>query len=205
MEHKGDFSVARELSGYRINAALTARTISAQEPISAYDPNYLRLSAATQQDAVLPDATTLTPGWTITIEAAGAATVRVMKYDATTPTLLQAIAAGAVYQLILVANGTAAGTWAIDKIEATAQAARYPQSFGATTDWGSASGGYYTLTVPASTHGITANPNPTVYKLSGSDYKTVGVDSLTVLANGDVRIQVPETPDCRFAGLVVIA
>ena len=82
----------------------------------------------------------------------------------------------------------------------------YEESFDATTSWGSPSGGLYTITVTAGTHGKGTNVSDIIL------YETVGGDSVLVLPNtsffnsstGDTSFTVSETPDGRFAGKVVI-
>lgn len=82
----------------------------------------------------------------------------------------------------------------------------YVQNFNNTTDWGSASGGLYTITVPGTSHGFGINVNNVVL------YETVGGESVLVNANGlsidnatgDVSFTVSETPDGRFTGKVII-
>jgi len=82
----------------------------------------------------------------------------------------------------------------------------YTESFDATTSWGAASGGLYTITVLASAHGKGTSVSNVV------SYETVGGDSEKVLPNevlvdnttGDVSLTVSETPDGRFAGKLII-
>lgn len=83
-------------------------------------------------------------------------------------------------------------------------ASRYTQVFNATTDWGSPSGGYYTITIPVATHGKGLHPNIMTFELNGSDYEMVNVDLVKVNASGDVSIRVLQSPNTRFAGLVLI-
>lgn len=75
--------------------------------------------------------------------------------------------------------------------------------FNATTDWGSAGDGYYTITVPATTHKAAA-ATVQVFESSGPDYDSIIPDRIRVTSVGDVQIRVPETPDGRFAGRIVI-
>jgi hypothetical protein len=84
--------------------------------------------------------------------------------------------------------------------------APYVQTFNATTDWGSASGGLYTITVPATTHGFGLNVSQVVtYQTSGSDSEQVTANSVLINnITGDVSITVTQTPDARFAGKLVI-
>ena len=80
----------------------------------------------------------------------------------------------------------------------------YTQSFNSTTDWGSASGGYYTITVLSATHARGTSPTVSVYESTGSDNFLVFVDRLNITTTGQVEIRVPDTPDLRFAGKIVI-
>lgn len=202
---QGDLEVARTLSARRANLGMEARTITAQESLAAHDPQWVRLSAAAAQDAVLPDATSLPNGWSIVLEANGASTVTAKTYHASTPVLLQAISAGDAWALTLLDNGTAAGTWHANKLESTSTAARYSETFDATTDWGTAASGYYAVSVDAATHGVSSHPSVKLYEADGSDYVEVLPDRTKILANNNVEIRVTETPDARFAGKLVIS
>jgi len=85
------------------------------------------------------------------------------------------------------------------------QSPNYQVVFNNTTDWGSPSGGYYSLNVLAASHGKGLNPVIQVYELVGSDYElitaAVSIDSST----GDVTIGVVETPDSRFEGKLILS
>ena len=81
---------------------------------------------------------------------------------------------------------------------------KYIATFNGTTDWGSVSGGYYIITVLASTHGLGVNPNIKVFELSGSDYIELTVDQVKINPSGDIFFRVPATPDLRFAGAYLI-
>lgn len=84
-------------------------------------------------------------------------------------------------------------------------AERYSDTFNATSDWGSASGGQYTITILAATHGKGTTPSVLVFEdIGGSVYELVGLNALQINALGDVSLKVLETPDNRFAGLVLI-
>jgi hypothetical protein len=81
----------------------------------------------------------------------------------------------------------------------------YEKVFNATTDWGTASGGFYTISIPASTHGQgTKVLNPSLHIAVGADFATVHADRMLVAANGDVSFRVPSLPDLRFAGRVFV-
>lgn len=85
------------------------------------------------------------------------------------------------------------------------QSPNYIQTFNATTDWGSASGGYYTITIPVATHVKGANPIIQIFELVGSEYDvvetTVYIDSVT----NAISFKALETPDSRFQGKIVIS
>ena len=83
-------------------------------------------------------------------------------------------------------------------------AERYTDTFNATTDWGSPSAGEYTITIPAATHGRGSIPSVMVFELTGGVYEVVGINTLQIDLSGNVSLKVLETPDNRFAGLVLI-
>ena len=101
-------------------------------------------------------------------------------------------------------NTASAGEWHVDFLEEADKlpAERYVDTFGATTDWGSPSNGYYTRTVTAATHVMGATPSVKV-RAGAAPCADVIID-ISVAANGDVSIQVPQTPDLRFAGQTLI-
>lgn len=205
MEIKGDLAVCRTINAARrVNQGLNAETITAAEALDLHSEWFQRLSAAAGQDVVLPDATTLANGWTVVVNASGAAALDVKTYDATTPVSRKVVAAGDTYEFTLVDNGTDAGVWVVNYVteNAVVASARYVETFTATTEWGSAVGGTYTMTVTQATHTRGTSPEVELYEESGSDFIKVDAD-IKVLANGDVEISVPENPDCRFAGKAV--
>ena len=79
----------------------------------------------------------------------------------------------------------------------------FTQSFNATTDWGVASGGFYTIAIPQSTHGKSVSPLVQLYEVAGSDFDQVEAE-IVITSAGDVDIKVTEVIDSRFAGKVVI-
>lgn len=83
-------------------------------------------------------------------------------------------------------------------------AAKYVDTFNATTDWGSPSGGYYTITITEATHNLGINPTINLFEEDAGDYLSVEVDEIRVNVSGDVSFRVPETPDLRFAGKIII-
>jgi hypothetical protein len=202
---QGNLSVLNVADARRLNQGLNAETISAQKELLANAQHWQALSAASGQDVVLPDASTLPNGWRVIIQAAGAGALAVKTHHATTPVLLKSIAAGDAWEFVLTDNGTAAGAWYSNKLEESSAGLRYTSSFDATTSWGSASGGYYTFTVTVATHGLGTAPAVAVQEVSGADYVSILPDQVKTAANGDVSIRVPETPDGRFAGRLVIS
>ena len=89
----------------------------------------------------------------------------------------------------------------IDDLEA---ATGYIKTFNATTDWGAASGGFYTIVVAVGTHSKGTHPILQIQSLSGADYVDVEVDEIRTTAIGNVLIRVPESPDLRFEGRLII-
>jgi len=80
----------------------------------------------------------------------------------------------------------------------------YQHTFNSTTDWGSPSGGIYTITIPVGTHGKGTNPLVQTWELVGSDYILIGI-AIKVDLSGNVSIEVLQTPDNRFSGKLLIA
>ena len=204
-EIKGDLDVCRTINAARrVNQGLNNETITAAEQLEVHSAWWQNLSAAAAQDVVLPDATGLVNGWSVVVCADGAGTLTVKTFDAVTPATLQAITSGDCYEFTLLDNSTDEGVWSINYRSASSMVAsdRYVDTFNATTDWGSAVGGIYTYTITAAAHGRGLSPQVDLFEESGSDFVKVEAD-LKVLANGNVEITVPETPDCRFAGKAV--
>lgn len=84
------------------------------------------------------------------------------------------------------------------------QSPNYVATFNNPVSWGSPSGGLYTLTVPVATHGKGQNPVVQILELNGSDYQNIAITH-TIKPSGDIVITVPETPDLRFSGKVIVA
>jgi hypothetical protein len=80
---------------------------------------------------------------------------------------------------------------------------KYSATFNNNSDWGAASGGYYTLTVLEAIHEKGPNPTIEVYEASGGSYENVQL-YISYDASGNVSLKVVETPDCRVTGKVVI-
>ena len=208
MEFKGDILIGRTgTASRRINTGASAETITTTRNIHNHDYQWLRLSNASTQDIILPDATGILLGWDIVIDvpSTSGASINVKTYDESVPVLLKNILAGRAYRLTCVDISSAAGLWNIDWLEEAdlIPSERYVTTFNATTDWGTASAGYYTITVNESTHLRGAQPNVQIEELSGSDYIECKPDQIYKYANGNVSFRVPEVPDLRFAGRII--
>jgi hypothetical protein len=83
-------------------------------------------------------------------------------------------------------------------------ARHFVKNFNATTDWGTAAGGYYTITVLASAHLQGVCCEAMFYRDNAGTFIHVMVDQHTVNASGDVAFRVPAIPDLRFAGKAII-
>ena len=205
----GDLTIGRTAKARSFQHGLSVETLTTTRNIDINDYQYLRLSCASNQDIILPDAQTLEAGWNRTIDVASdsVGSVLLKTYDDVTPVLLKTLASGKSVKVTLISGATSAGTWKVEVISETETSAaeRYVSGFTATTEWGTAAGGYYTITITSATHGIGSNPVVSVQQLTGSDYLVVDVDELKIFANGNVSIKVPETPNLRFAGRVVIS
>lgn len=205
----GDLEVKRVIrADRRVNEGLSKETIVATRPVTAIDYSWLQIINSSTQDVVLPDATTLTNGWTIVVmaDSTSAASVNVKTYHATTPVLLKNVLVGRAYRFTLLDNGDSAGSWHLDFLEEAdlLPSERYVDSFNATTDWSGPTSGYYTRTISVGTHEMTASPKIEV-NLGPAPYVRVLPDQITVAANGDITIQVPSSPDLRFAGQVIVS
>ena len=70
------------------------------------------------------------------------------------------------------------------------------------SDWSGPSLGEYTVVVPFTSHAV-ANPIVTCYEYDGSTYKYIIVD-VSVDASNNITIALPQTPDLRFSGKIII-
>lgn len=71
-------------------------------------------------------------------------------------------------------------------------------------DWDAAVGGYHSMTFFGSWH-LKETPVIQIFALDGTDLDIVSVDRVRVASNGDITIRVPDSPDGRFDGRIVIA
>ena len=207
----GEAGVGTQLYSRSIQTGFTIEVLAASRTIDAKnDFQRLYLSCATNQDAILPDAQTLENGWSKEIECALDSTggVLVKTYDLTTPALLKTLAPEAAIKVTLLDNSTAAGVWTVDYIQKTTNviAERFIYGFNATTNWGTASNGYYTIEVTAVTHGMGSNPNPKLQKTVNAKYRDTFPDGggCETDASGNITFKVPESPDLRFAGRLIV-
>jgi hypothetical protein len=77
-------------------------------------------------------------------------------------------------------------------------------SFDATTSWGSAVGGFYTIAIPQTTHNKSVTPIVETYEdIGGGDFDEVETEVI-ISSAGDVTLRVTENIDARFAGKIVI-
>lgn len=210
MDHKGSLNIKNVLSSERrVNAGGSIETLTTQRDILVNDFQQLILSNATTKDAVLPNAQSLTLCWNIIIHVpvSSAASVNIKSYHVSAPVLVKNVIPGKTYMFTCIDTTTTAGTWHITLLKETDDigASKYIDTFDATTSWGSPSAGYYTHTITAVTHGVGAQPIVEVEELSGSDFVRVGIEEVYKFANGDISIKVPEIPDLRFAGRLIIS
>lgn len=85
------------------------------------------------------------------------------------------------------------------------QSPNYVQTFNATTDWGSPSGGFYTIVIPVATHAKGNNPVIQIFELVGSDYDIVDTTIFIDNVTSAISIKSLESPDSRFQGKIVIS
>jgi hypothetical protein len=92
-----------------------------------------------------------------------------------------------------------------DNPNPNAAARSFVKSFNATTDWGTAITGFYTITIPAVEHGMGTAPNSIqLFDTTTGSSVVVTVDELGVTASGDINITVTDVPDRRFVGKIAI-
>ena len=203
---QGSLSVKNVLSAdRRVNQGLSKETIIAARPVTINDFAWLQIINAATQDVVMPDALTLSKGWSIVVmaDAASGASVNAKSYHAVTPVLVKNILVGRAYRFTLLDNASAAGVWHIDFLEEAdlLPAERYADSFNATSDW-TVGSGVYTRTVATTTHEMGIQPIIEIF-IGAAPAVRCAAD-LSVAANGGITISVPSDPDLRFAGKMVI-
>ena len=105
---------------------------------------------------------------------------------------------GVVYQR--TSTGTSGGTLAADIANWASLTGARSFSFDGTTSWGAAAAGEYTLTVDVSA--ILNVTHVATVEVRNAAGEVVDVDTAVVGTN--VTLQVPETPDQRFAGTAIV-
>lgn len=71
-------------------------------------------------------------------------------------------------------------------------------------NWTGPVGGFYFITILENTHDKGTDPGVQLFELSGVDYIQVEVDRVRVNSSGDIEIRVPDSPDLRFNGKIVV-
>lgn len=206
MEFKGDIEIVRTgVFGRRADQGLNADTITGDETsLVRHSAYWQSLSAENDQDVNLPDATTLPNGWEVVIHATGAADLKVK--DDTSADTIGTVESGKASRFTCIDNSDEDGTWYVSSVATSEEGAaeRYTLTHDATTDWGSAAGGYYTITTTAATHGRGTRPMVQFYETVSTDEIEVSPDSsLFVTSSGDHSFRVTEDPEGRYAGKVI--
>ena len=201
---KGDLSVSRAIDSIRNNEALT--NITAGTTLALNSSKYIDNTATSAIIVVLPDATTLTSGWAVYVMNNGTGTVTVNLNGGTN---LGSIPVGNTALIVNRTTAAAAGTWEFINLDIdTSGVTKTTVTFDATTSWGTAAGGEYTITTTAAVAMGGATPEFTVYESSGDDF--IKIDGIEAVVDGstgnegNIAIRVNETPDERFAGRIVI-
>jgi len=207
MDRRGDYKVGRTvIADRRVDQGATSENLSSTKQISRHDFKWLRFTATSTQDVILPDAQTLPNGWEIIIDVPSASGASIsVKTHGTTPASLKSVDAGKAYRFTCVDNGTEAGEWYINFLQEAElmPTERFVETFNSDTDW-TASNGYYSIKVTEGAHGMGNQPKAGVRQISGTDYIEVSPDRTKIEPNGDITIRVPDDPDLRFAGQMVI-
>jgi hypothetical protein len=79
----------------------------------------------------------------------------------------------------------------------------FSDTFNDTSNWGTPISGVYSISYPQALHAKGTTPTIDVYELIASEYIPVDVPT-TIDLLGNVIIKVSETPDLRFAGIIII-
>ena len=203
---KGDLSVLRSIqAGRRSNQTAYGQALIGTLALDKDAYAWYNLTAAAPQDVVLPDAQTLTVGWTVVVYNKDTTNTITVK-DGGAGATIKAVVAGRAYRFTVTDTSSAAGAWHKDFLEEAdlLPAERYSTTFNATSDWGSPSAGYYTWTLTQATHLMGTNPMFIIEELDGSDYNEVRCDQAKALANGDIALRVTQVPDGRFVGRITV-
>ena len=207
MQIKGDITVKRTgIFDRRADQGLAVQTISGTLTLVRHDAYWQDVTATGAQDVVLPVATTLPKGWEIVVNAETGGNLTVVNSAITTIQVVTAGLAAGAFKFTCVDNGSAAGVWYVTSLDlgGAAAATRYVKTYNATSDWGAAGGGLYTIAVTEATHGRGVNPNIQFYENVGSGvlHEVTPQDSI-LQTTGNHTFTVPDSPDLRFAGQTV--
>lgn len=208
MQFKGDITVKRTgVFDRRADQGLRAASISTSETLTRHSAAWQDLAATSSNDlVVLPEPSTgaLPEGWTVVIRNTGDVALDVETQDSSTA--VTTIAVDEAVRITLTDNSDDDGEWFVEPMQdaGEAVATRYTLTHDATTSWGSASGGYYSIATTASTHGRGTRPMVQFYETVGSDEIEVTPDrSLFTTSAGDHTFRTVEDPDLRYAGKVI--
>jgi len=204
LEIKGDIQIKRTgIFDRRADQGLRDFTVTTTESLVRHSARWQYLTAGSNQDIVLPDATTLPEGWEIVVNSYGAGILTVQDNGTTN---LQTVNQDEAFLFTLLDNATSDGVWHITALDnpSSAPATRFVLTHNATSDWGSPSAGYYTITTAQTTHTRGTRPMVQFYETVGSDEIEVTPDqSKFVTSSGDHDFRVPDDPDLRYAGKVI--
>lgn len=193
----------------RVNQGLANLTLDGDittYAVQPYSHDFLRIANANAGEGsiavTLPDATTLPLGFDIKVQRNAGFGLTLNDNGAG---LLKTIDAGKTIGARLMANGTAAGTWLLYSVqEDAAFPMAYVANFDATTDWGTAAGGVYTISHSAATHAKGTAPLAVIYENDAGVIKPVGADLRIDATTGNISVVADETVDMRFAGRLVV-
>lgn len=204
----GDLVVKRGMfAEVRADRGLRVATITANETLDLNSYSWQKLRDNTAADSViLPSATTLKLGWAVVVENNALSTYNLVVKDGGAGATIKTIAPGEAYEFTCQSISAAAGVWHVMSLTDVSSivASRFTTNFDAATDWGSPSAGYYTYTVLGSAHTRGVNPSVMVFETSGSVESKVALDISYDNTTGDISLVVPDSPDCRFAGRILV-
>jgi hypothetical protein len=200
-----DAYAVREFIAGNVHDIAKKRTITAALVLTRKDYGWQALTASSQQDVTLPDATTLNDayesldpsmgGWDITIHNQGVANLDVKD---SVGTHVQTVVPGNACTFKLVSATTAAGEWYV----CCCRSSTFVKEF-AVVDFTGPTNEQYTYTLLASEHQKGIIPASFyVELLSGQRiYPDITRNPLT----GDITLGVSDDPDGRFAGRLIVA
>ena len=196
----GDADITGIVSTIRSQSTLTTKT--ANFTIGTKEAEIFNITSGTLTvTAPAANNTDLKAGaqFLIINDSTGAATVA-----ANTSGNIGTVPAGESALLILKTTATANGTWELILLDQDMTGVtKFSATFDATTDWGTATGGAFSMTIDASAI-VSANPIISVFR--SSDNALVLVD-VTASATSNIILSVPvigDGNDARFAGTIVV-